>query len=112
MVKKKPPSLADEFEGGLLPGLNGSGNEQQSSKGAPLAQAISSSAARKKVTLYLDPQHVDRMDDLLTALKRYGLPRDNSMLIRAMLDLATGTLTDSTRLEELARACERTMPNR
>jgi hypothetical protein len=69
--------------------------------------------ARKKVTLYLDdPVHINLMDDLLTALKRLGLPRDNSMLVRALLNQATEALHDPARLEELARACQQTLPNR
>lgn len=68
---------------------------------------------RKKVTLYLDaPSQTDLMDEILTALKRYGLPRDNSMLVRALLSQAAVVLEEADRLAELAQTCRQTLPNR
>lgn len=106
MVKaRKKASIQDEFAGGLLPGLSAPVDSKPNNKIA--------TQARKKVTLYLDnPSHLELMDDLLTQLRQFGLPRDNSMLIRALLEQARAVLTDQERLSVLAQACQNTLPNR
>ncbi len=118
MVKRGTgsPSISQEFAGGILPGLTG--GQQPPASEQVGQQAIKpvkhqDSPTRKKVTLYLDePNHTDLMDDLLSALKKFGLPRDNSMLVRALLNQARAVLSDQARLEALAHECQQTLPNR
>lgn len=128
MVKprKAADSLQSEFAGGLLPGLTSPLTAKTDSQrdtetarrqsvappsqhsGKPVAQA------RRKVTLYLDdPQHFDLIDELLSRLRRTAnLPRDQSMLVRALLNQAAPALGDSETLQALAEACNSTLPNR
>ena len=128
MVKPRraADSLQSEFAGGLLPGLTGpltarAENQQDTEtasrhtverssqhSGKPVTQA------RRKVTLYLDdPQHFDLIDELLSRLRRTAnLPRDQSMLVRALLNQAASALGDPDRLQTIALACDSTLPNR
>lgn len=70
-------------------------------------------AARRKISPYVDdPHHLDLIDELLTALRPYGVRRDLSMLIRASLNLAGEALHDPAKLEALARECLKTPPER
>jgi hypothetical protein len=126
MVAKRKPesSISQEFAGGFLPGLTPQSPPAPASISTPAVgsdavmtasqQAGKASnqqdANRKKVTLYLDPRHVDLMDELLTVLKRHGLPRDNSMLVRALIDQAQDALADPQKLHALAEACSQTRP--
>lgn len=69
--------------------------------------------ARKKISPYVDdPYHIDLIDELLTALRPYGIRRDLSMLVRAALNMAGKALHDPARLEELAQECLNTPPDR
>lgn len=96
-------NLSDEFKGGLLPNLT----KPPAQKTVKQLDSIPATT-RKKVTLYLDDN--DLVDDLLTALRKSGLPRDNSMLVRALLHEAATALSDPARLAALAEACSRTLP--
>lgn len=112
--KRNIGQISKEFEGGILPGITNGGAAP--AVAVPIKQLDRETAKqpdRKKVTLYLDdPRHTDLMDDLLTALKRHGLPRDNSMLVRALLEQATSALENPEALDNLIDACRRTLPNR
>lgn len=119
MVKPRTTNtgIAGEFAGGILPGLTGTPQPQGGAvHPQPLSQRDGMTVNqhdgnRKKVTVYLDdPDHTNLMDDLLTELKRKGLPRDNSMLIRALLNQAGEALTDKDKMAALVRACEQTLP--
>lgn len=67
---------------------------------------------RKKISPYVDEHQIDLIDDLLTALRPYGIRRDLSMLVRAALNMAGKALHDPARLEELAQECLKTPPDR
>lgn len=126
MVKRAGKGeITKEFEGGLLPGLTGGANggvaagtlTAERPVGQTVRQPDSLPAKRqdgdrKKVTLYLDPQQEELMDDLLTLLKKRGLPRDNSMLVRALLERARVALSDEAALDDLVVWCQRTLPKR
>lgn len=110
-ARKSTADLRAEFQGGLVPGLSRPISETPSLSTASPPQ--SQDVTRRKLTVYIDdPRHFDLIDELLTHLRRHGLPRDNSMLLRALLDQAATALQDPARLEELARACQRTLPAR
>lgn len=129
MVRPRQPqgSLRDEFAGGLLPGLTSplttkGANPQGDKTTSPLGDSspnhqsttAPTPSSRRKVAFYLDmPTHLDLIDELLSALRRASnLPRDQSMLIRALLDQAKAVLADPARLQALADACIATLPNR
>lgn len=79
---------------------------------APSAPAATTTA-RKKISPYIDdPVHVDLIDRLLSALRPYGVRRDLSMLVRALLNQAAAALTDEDRLRALAEECLKTPPDR
>jgi hypothetical protein len=126
MVKPRQPKstqIAQEFAGGLLPSL--SQPQTQPSPQIPAAQPVSLPSqpapvsspsqmqARRKVSPYVDdPYHIDLIDALLTALRPYGVRRDLSMLIRALLNQAAHALNDPAKLEALAAECLKTPPDR
>ncbi|WP_374713249.1 hypothetical protein [Symbiobacterium terraclitae] len=126
MVKprsRKSAGIAEEFAGGLLPGLSEPVTAQPQPEAAPAPAAparlqlvpppAGSAVVRRKISPYVDdPYHIDLIDALLTALRPYGVRRDLSMLIRALLNQAAEALTDPAKLEALAKACMQTPPDR
>lgn len=117
MVKRRSTSpIADEFAEGLLPSLG----RQTPAPQSPAVPAVSlpkptatAASARRKINPYVDdPYHIDLIDALLTALRPYGIRRDVSMLIRALLNQAADALNDPAKLEALAEECRRTPPDR
>lgn len=107
---RKTTNISDEFQGGLLPGLNQAQGHTQ-----PVTTHASAPATqgRRKISPYVDdPYHVDLIDDLLTALRPYGVRRDVSQLMRALLNQAAAALDDPNRLDALAAECLRTPPER
>lgn len=138
MVKprKAADSLQSEFAGGLLPGLTSpliaKSPETQGDKGThpqgdkstdPLGDlspkphrdlSPTDRPGRHKVAFYLDaPRHLELIDEILSLLRKTAnLPRDQSMLIRALLDQAQNALDDPGRLQSLAQICAQTLPNR
>ena len=138
MVKPRraEDTIRSEFADGLLPGLTNPlvpegaeshGDKGTNPRGDKSANPLGASApnphgtlspnhrpSRRKVAFYLDtPGHLDLIDELLGHLRRVAnLPRDQSMLIRALLDRARQVLSDPALLQALADACAATLPNR
>ena len=126
MVKprtRRASGIAEEFAGGLLPGLNEPLTPCAQPEASPPVAAPSrpqlvqpppgQAVARRKISPYVDdPYHFDVIDALLTSLRPYGVRRDLSMLIRALINQAAEALNDPAKLEALAKACMQTPPDR
>lgn len=68
---------------------------------------------RRRMTVYVDANQYLLIDDILSRLLReHGVPRDQSMLIRAILADADQFLTDPEKLAALAERCRATPPQR
>lgn len=128
MVKKRQGAgLHSEFEGGLLPNLNPAVSGQPTPEAAdavtpsfksPSTQIAKSTnpqkgADRKKFCVYISSDQADLIDELLTTLKKAGLPRDNSMLMRGILTLVQQHHQhDPEWIKALTEVCGETLPIR
>lgn len=67
----------------------------------------------QKKAAYLGLRHQDTLDDLVKAMRRHELPDDRSMIIRALLDMASEQLKGpdaESWAAALAAACRQTLP--
>jgi hypothetical protein len=73
---------------------------------------VATGQPRKKISPYIDAAQADVLDDLFYALKQFGVPRDLSMLIRALIYQAGDASEDREKLAALAEYCLKTPPDR
>lgn len=66
---------------------------------------------RRKLTLYVEDEHIVLMDEILYRMKREaGLRQDYSMLVRALLDQLPAMVATPEGWQALVEACRKTPP--